>query len=100
MAPILRDDRLNLKKQALLTMMGSTVWSSKSHLVATLRSAKALNDELSERQEDQIFRIDHYLQGNDPNIEALRFGNTIIESSLNNRYIDNIQVTCPKSFRG
>ena len=27
------------------------------------------------------------------NIEALRFGNTIIESLWNNRYIDNIQVT-------
>ncbi|MCG4607149.1 glucose-6-phosphate dehydrogenase, partial [Bifidobacterium longum] len=27
------------------------------------------------------------------NIQALRFGNTIIESLWNNRYIDNIQVT-------
>lgn len=32
------------------------------------------------------------------NIQALRFGNTIIESLWNNRYIDNIQVTLVKSW--
>ncbi|UDM32209.1 glucose-6-phosphate dehydrogenase [Lentilactobacillus laojiaonis] len=58
-------------------------------------SAKALNDALSASfNEDQIFRIDHYL-GKEmiQNIEALRFGNTIFEALWNNRYIDNIQVT-------
>ncbi|MGV8071287.1 glucose-6-phosphate dehydrogenase, partial [Mycobacterium kansasii] len=45
-------------------------------------------------EEEQIFRIDHYL-GKEmiQNIEALRFGNTLVESLWNNRYIDNIQVT-------
>lgn len=58
-------------------------------------SAKALNEALAQSfDEEQIFRIDHYL-GKEmiQNIEALRFGNTIIESLWNNRYIDNIQVT-------
>ncbi len=58
-------------------------------------SAKKLNDELSETfRDDQIFRIDHYLAKEMIlNIEALRFGNPIIESMWNNNYIDNIQVT-------
>ncbi|WP_191981031.1 glucose-6-phosphate dehydrogenase [Levilactobacillus bambusae] len=58
-------------------------------------SAKKLNDELSKSfDENQIFRIDHYL-GKEmiQNIMALRFGNTVLESLWNNRYIDNIQVT-------
>ncbi|WP_282802416.1 glucose-6-phosphate dehydrogenase [Secundilactobacillus kimchicus] len=58
-------------------------------------SAAQLNDALSTAfNEDQVFRIDHYL-GKEmiQNIEALRFGNTIVESLWNNRYIDNIQVT-------
>ncbi|EEI25565.1 glucose-6-phosphate dehydrogenase [Lentilactobacillus hilgardii] len=58
-------------------------------------SAKELNDELSNAfEENQIFRIDHYL-GKEmiQNIEAIRFGNTIFEALWNNRYIDNVQVT-------
>ncbi len=58
-------------------------------------SAKALNDALSASfEENQIFRIDHYL-GKEmiQNIEAVRFGNTIFEALWNNRYIDNIQIT-------
>ena len=58
-------------------------------------SAQELNKELTETfDEDQIFRIDHYL-GKEmvQNISALRFGNTAIEALWNNQYIDNIQVT-------
>lgn len=58
-------------------------------------SAKQLNDALSKSfEENQIFRIDHYL-GKEmiQNIEAVRFGNTLVEFLWNNRYIDNIQVT-------
>ncbi len=58
-------------------------------------SAEKLNDALSKSfEEEQIFRIDHYL-GKEmiQNIEAVRFGNTLVESLWNNRYIDNIQVT-------
>lgn len=86
---------LNLKKQALLTDDGFNRLVIEKPFGRDFASAKALNDELSQTfKEDQIFRIDHYL-GKEmiQNIEALRFGNTIIESLWNNRYIDNIQVT-------
>ena len=58
-------------------------------------SAKELNDQLTATfNEDQIYRIDHYL-GKEmiQNISAIRFGNNIWESLWNNRYISNIQVT-------
>ena len=86
---------MNLKKQALLTDDGFNRLVIEKPFGRDFASAKALNDELSQTfKEDQIFRIDHYL-GKEmiQNIEALRFGNTIIESLWNNRYIDNIQVT-------
>ncbi|MCQ5134471.1 glucose-6-phosphate dehydrogenase, partial [Coprococcus eutactus] len=49
--------------------------------------------------ENQIFLIDHYLgKEKVKNIQALRFGNTIIESLWNNRYIDNILVTLSENL--
>ncbi|WP_172187782.1 glucose-6-phosphate dehydrogenase [Lentilactobacillus kribbianus] len=86
----------NLKTQHLLTDNGEF-----NRLVIEkpfgrdYKSAKQLNDELSAAfDENQIFRIDHYL-GKEmiQNIEAIRFGNTIFEALWNNRYIDNIQIT-------
>ncbi|RRK10657.1 glucose-6-phosphate dehydrogenase [Lactiplantibacillus garii] len=58
-------------------------------------SAKELNDQLTATfNENQIYRIDHYL-GKEmiQNISAIRFGNNIWESLWNNRYISNVQVT-------
>lgn len=86
---------INLKKQHLLTDEGYNRLVIEKPFGRDFASAKKLNDELSQTfDENQIFRIDHYL-GKEmiQNIEALRFGNTIIESLWNNRYIDNIQVT-------
>lgn len=86
---------LNLMKQNLLTDEGYNRLVIEKPFGRDFNSAKKLNDELSQTfQENQIFRIDHYL-GKEmiQNIEALRFGNTIIESLWNNRYIDNVQVT-------
>ncbi|MCP6756305.1 glucose-6-phosphate dehydrogenase, partial [Klebsiella pneumoniae] len=77
---------MNLKKQALLTDDGFNRLVIEKPFGRDFASAKALNDELSQTfKEDQIFRIDHYL-GKEmiQNIEALRFGNTIIESLWNN----------------
>ncbi|KRM06907.1 glucose-6-phosphate dehydrogenase [Lentilactobacillus farraginis DSM 18382 = JCM 14108] len=86
----------NIKNQGLLSTKGGF-----NRLVIEkpfgrdFESAKELNDELSNAfEENQIFRIDHYL-GKEmiQNIEAIRFGNTIFEALWNNRYIDNVQVT-------
>ncbi|MGM0379784.1 MAG: glucose-6-phosphate dehydrogenase [Bacillota bacterium] len=58
-------------------------------------SAKILNDYLTKYiNEDDIFRIDHYL-GKDmiQNIMFLRFSNTIFENIWNKENIDNIQIT-------
>ncbi|WP_295746960.1 glucose-6-phosphate dehydrogenase [uncultured Limosilactobacillus sp.] len=86
---------INLKKQHLLSEDGFNRLVIEKPFGRDFDSAKKLNDELTQTfDENQIFRIDHYL-GKEmiQNIEALRFGNTIIESLWNNRYIDNIQVT-------
>lgn len=49
---------------------------------------------LQEFDENQIYRIDHYLgKETVQNITFFRFGNTIFEPLWNNHYIDNIQIT-------
>jgi glucose-6-phosphate 1-dehydrogenase len=60
-----------------------------------LESAKALNREIkSALQEDQIYRIDHYLgKETVQNIMVFRFDNAIFEPIWNRRYIDHIQIT-------
>ncbi|MBD8070366.1 glucose-6-phosphate dehydrogenase [Bacillus sp. PS06] len=58
-------------------------------------SAQQLNDQIRHAfNEDQIYRIDHYL-GKEmvQNIEVIRFANAIFEPLWNNRYISNIQIT-------
>lgn len=64
------------------------------------QSAKKLNQEISQYfDEEEIFRIDHYL-GKEmvQNILALRFGNRIFESLWSNQYIANIQITFAESI--
>jgi glucose-6-phosphate 1-dehydrogenase len=58
-------------------------------------SAAELNRMLLESfDEDQIYRIDHYLS-KEPvqNIIFMRFSNTIFEEFWNYRYVDNVQIT-------
>ncbi|MCL4490314.1 MAG: glucose-6-phosphate dehydrogenase [Nitrospirae bacterium] len=60
-----------------------------------LRSAEELNKILLDAfDENQIYRIDHYL-GKDSvqNIIFFRFTNTIFEEIWNRHYIDNVQIT-------
>ena len=60
-----------------------------------LDSARALDATLHGAfDEDQIFRIDHYLgKETVQNVLALRFGNAIFEPIWNRRYVDHIQIT-------
>src|SRR5256714_558547 len=60
-----------------------------------LKSAQELNREIKQvLDEDQIFRIDHYLgKETVQNILVFRFGNGIFEPIWNRRYIDSVQIT-------
>jgi glucose-6-phosphate 1-dehydrogenase len=60
-----------------------------------LESAAALNKEIkSVLEEDQIYRIDHYLgKETVQNMLVFRFGNGIFEPIWNRRYIDSVQIT-------
>ncbi len=60
-----------------------------------LDSARKLNQEIgSILDEDQIYRIDHYLgKETVQNILVFRFGNGIFEPIWNRRYIDSVQIT-------
>jgi len=60
-----------------------------------LASAKALNKELrTVMNEDQIYRIDHYLgKETVQNILVFRFSNGIFEPVWNRRYIKHVQIT-------
>ena len=60
-----------------------------------LASAQALNQVLLQVfDEDQVFRIDHYLgKETVQNILVFRFANGIFEPIWNRRYIDHVQIT-------
>jgi len=60
-----------------------------------LESAKGLNRDIKAvLQENQIYRIDHYLgKETVQNIMVFRFDNAIFEPIWNRRYIDHVQIT-------
>jgi glucose-6-phosphate 1-dehydrogenase len=65
-----------------------------------LESAKALNDEVNKVfDENQIFRIDHYLgKETVQNILVFRFANGIFENVWNRNYIDHVEITAAESI--
>jgi glucose-6-phosphate 1-dehydrogenase len=64
-----------------------------------LESATELNGLLGSMfEEDQIYRIDHYLgKETVQNILALRFANALFEPIWNSNYIDHVQITAAES---
>ena len=65
-----------------------------------LGSARVLNTKIMKAfREEQVYRIDHYLWKEAiQNILAFRFSNILFESTWNNKYIDNIQITASESL--
>jgi glucose-6-phosphate 1-dehydrogenase len=65
-----------------------------------LESARGLNREIHQVfNEDQIYRIDHYLgKETVQNILAFRFANSIIEPVWNRNYIDHVQITAAETL--
>jgi len=65
-----------------------------------LASARALNDDVNTVfDEDQIFRIDHYLgKETVQNILVFRFANGIFENVWNRNYIDHVEITAAESI--
>ncbi|MFR7699163.1 MAG: glucose-6-phosphate dehydrogenase, partial [Lacticaseibacillus paracasei] len=85
----------HLKSEHLLTERGFNRLIIEKPFGHDYASAKELNDSLTATfDDDQIFRIDHYL-GKEmiQNLLAFRFDNTIFEGVWNKDYIDNIQIT-------
>ena len=64
-------------------------------MAAIWKRAKALNATLATYfNEDQIYRIDHYLgKETVQNLMAVRFGNMLFEPLWNAQYVDHIQIT-------
>ncbi|MGH7781905.1 MAG: glucose-6-phosphate dehydrogenase [Candidatus Binataceae bacterium] len=64
-----------------------------------LESAQTLNNEIKRvLNEDQIYRIDHYLgKETVQNMLVFRFGNGIFEPIWNRRYIDSVQITAAET---
>jgi glucose-6-phosphate 1-dehydrogenase len=60
-----------------------------------LASSIAINDEVSKIfEEDQVYRIDHYLgKETVQNLLALRFANILFEPIWNSAHIDHVQIT-------
>lgn len=65
-----------------------------------LQSAKDMNNLLFKYfEEEQIFRIDHYLgKETVQNILALRFANSLFEPIWNRQHIDHIQITAAETI--
>ena len=65
-----------------------------------LESARELNDNVNKVfDEEQIFRIDHYLgKETVQNILVFRFANGIFEPIWNRNYVDHVQITAAESI--
>ena len=81
-------------------VQGFERWIVENLFGTDLETASQLNKELEETfDEEQIFRIDHYLGKMIQNIFAIRFGNLIFDNLWNRDFIDNIQITFAERLR-
>jgi len=82
------------------TTKGSTRLIIEKPFGRDLESARTLNDELRKHfQENEIFRIDHYLgKETVQNLLALRFANGIFEPLWSRMYVDHVQVTVAETL--
>lgn len=88
----------NMDEARLLTPMGNNGYRRivvEKPFGRDLQTAQNLNHELlNVVNEDQIYRIDHYLgKETVQNILVFRFGNAIFEPLWNRNYIDHVQIT-------
>lgn len=85
----------NLKEQGILTNKGYNRLVIEKPFGKDYETASELNNQLRNYfDEDQIYRIDHYL-GKEmiQNITAVRFANRIFETLWSKEHISNIQIT-------
>jgi len=98
-APEFFDDILENLKAAGLNQAPDGCWSRvivEKPFGTDLPSAQHLNQVVNNTfEEKDTYRIDHYLgKETAQNIMVLRFANAIFEPLWNNRYIEQVQITC------
>lgn len=102
-APEYFDDILVHLKKAGLNIPAPSGWSRvivEKPFGTDLSSAHHLNEVVAETfSEEQTYRIDHYLgKETAQNLMVMRFANSIFEPLWNNRYIDQVQITCAENL--
>ncbi|WP_010284831.1 glucose-6-phosphate dehydrogenase [Bacillus timonensis] len=90
---------LNIKESGLGTTTGWKRLMIEKPFGHDLESARELNKKLSSAfEEEEIYRIDHYLgKSMVQNLEALEFANPILQSVWNKDNIANIQITASET---
>ncbi|MBK1791473.1 glucose-6-phosphate dehydrogenase [Persicirhabdus sediminis] len=102
-APEFFDDILENLKKVGLNEAADGCWARvivEKPFGTDLPSAKHLNEVVSRTfAEKETYRIDHYLgKETAQNIMVLRFANAIFEPLWNNRYIEQVQITCSENL--